>query len=415
MNLKTLLITLLIPFSIQAQHAPRCLQEPLTEPNHIEAQAALEVLTQNWIEQQSEANIRTVLTIPVVVHVVYHDSIENIPDQQIYDQIAVLNEDFRQRSIELDQIPGEFQAVAADVELEFCLVNIDSNENPTNGITRTYTNYTCIGNTLETLGDNNRPRLFYTDEGGQDVWDTDKYLNIYVANTCEAFLGRARLPGTAIAAEDAAVIDYDHFGSNCGPTARPFDLGKTTTHEIGHYFNLKHVFGVVNSCSATNGDSVTDTPNQESAYLGCPNYPQFSCNSSDMFMNYMDFVDDACMQLFTTGQKNRMLATLLDPAGPRRGLLEGNRCADPVPAPAKDQLVVAPNPPQDCLYFELESAYSGKVNVRLFDALGHLFYEQENNAFALKRIETSHLVSGVYFLVVTYEDEVLSEKVFLNN
>ncbi len=409
MNLK-ILILFLFPLSIAAQQITRCDHPPVTNPYYIQQQAELELLTQNWIKQnKKQAAARDVLTIPVVVHIVYSNEEENISDQQVYNQIAVLNEDYRLLNADTDRIPTEFSGLAADVGIEFCLVNVDPFGESTTGITRTFTNYSCIGNTVDSLAEDGKPRLFYSANGGKDIWDSNKYLNIYVANTCDRFLGRAKLPNTVSPLEDAPVIDYEHFGDNCSIDARPFHLGRTTTHELGHYFNLNHIFGDATGCEQD--DLVDDTPLQDTAYFGCPTYPKISCTSSDLFMNFMDFVDDQCMKLFTTGQKNRMLATLLDENGPRRGLLENNLCATPPPPPAKDAITVAPNPVDECIHFELESSYSGKVSVRLFDALGKLVYEREENSFALKRINTNHLMDGVYFLVLEYGDERISRKV----
>ena len=409
MKLK-ILILFLFPLSILAQQTTRCSHPPVTDPDYIQQQAELELLTQNWIKKnKKQAAAREVLTIPVVVHIVYSNEEENIPDQQVYDQMAVLNEDYRFLNANTDLIPTEFKDLAADVGIEFCLVNQDPFGESTSGITRTFTNYACIGNTVDSLGDDGKPRLFFSDKGGKDIWDSNKYLNIYVANTCGRFLGRAKLPNTVSPLEDAPVIDYKYFGDNCTIDSRPFHLGRTTTHEVGHFFNLNHTFGDATGCEQD--DLVADTPLQDAAYFGCPTYPKISCNSSDLFMNFMDFVDDRCMKLFTTGQKNRMLATLLDENGPRRGLLENNLCAAPPTPPAEAILNVAPNPVSDCIHFELESSFSGKVSVRLFDALGKLVYEREENAFALKQINTGHLMDGIYFLILEYGDERISKKV----
>ncbi len=113
------------------------------------------------------------------------------------------------------------------------------------------------------------------------------------------------------------VILYAAFGTQ-GTATAPFNKGRTATHEVGHYLNLRHIWGDRNDC--TGNDLVTDTPPAQAANFGKPKFPHITCNNGpdgDMFMNYMDYVDDAAMVMFTTGQVARMNATL---AGPRKKL-----------------------------------------------------------------------------------------------
>ncbi len=394
---------------MQAQQKARCEVQYLDDPIHLARQAEIETHTQNWIRNnERQTSVREVITIPVVVHVVYFDETENISDQQIYNQIQVLNEDFRFLNEDRDRIPSAFQGDAADVGFEFCLVNIDPEGNPTNGITRTQTMYECVGNTVDELAPDGTPRLFYSNKGGRDIWDSEQYLNLYVANTCGRFLGRAKLPGTVSPNEDAVTIDYDHFGDNCSPSSFPFDLGRTATHEVGHFFNLRHIFGDATGCSMD--DLVEDTPLQDTAYFGCPTHPQLSCSSFDQFMNFMGFVDDRCMQMFTNGQRDRMMATLAS-GGPRNGLAMSSLCNTPS-VPTEDVLTVFPNPVNDCLHLNFETSSSEKVAIRLFNPLGQIVYENKNqNPLALKSINTTNLAGGVYWLVIEYGDERISKKV----
>ncbi len=394
-----------------AQQTARCVIQQVDKPEDLIRQAEIELHTQNWIRNiGAQATVREVITIPVVVHVIYFDETENISDLQIFSQLQVLNEDFRFLNEATDRIPQTFQDLAADVELEFCLVNVDPDGQATNGITRTQTTYECIGNTLKEPGltPDGTPRLYYTDLGGRDIWDSQSYLNLYVANTCDGFIGRAKLPGTVSPNEDAPIIDNDHFGSNCTPTSFPFDLGRTATHEVGHFFNLIHIFGDADECDID--DLVSDTPLQKEPYTQCPSHPQVSCNSLDMFMNFMDYVDDRCMLMFTTGQKNRMLATLA-PGGPRAGLATSSLCGVPA-VPTEDALRVFPNPVGNCLHLDFETIATGTIDIRLYNAFGQLVYERINsNTFALKSIDTTNLTDGVYWLVVEYGDDRISRKV----
>jgi hypothetical protein len=256
----------------------------------------------------------SVVTIPVVVHVVFNNPQENIPDEQIYNQIAVLNEDFRRLNVDAANAPAPFKPLAADIQIQFCLASVDPVGNPTSGITRTATSHGLFPWPTANMK--------YTALGGIDAWDTDRYLNIWVCNT--DVLGYAPYPGTAPAAEDGVVVDFAAMGKG-GAASPPYHLGRTATHEVGHWLNLIHIWG-----DATCGDDqVGDTPTAEDANFGCPTFPRItSCGNApdgEMFMNYMDYVDDSCMFMFSAGQKSRMMATFA-PGGGRDGLLSSNGC-----------------------------------------------------------------------------------------
>ncbi|NLU40545.1 MAG: hypothetical protein GXX78_16830 [Bacteroidales bacterium] len=128
---------------------------------------------------------------------------------------------------------------------------------------------------------------------------------MWVCNLSGGLLGYAQFPGGE-SSTDGVVITFDSFGRT-GTLNPPFDEGRTATHEIGHWLNLNHIWGDDGtSCFGT--DNVGDTPNQAGPNYGCPSHPHLSCSSNDMFMNYMDYTDDGCMNIFTQGQKTRMHA-----------------------------------------------------------------------------------------------------------
>ena len=239
--------------------------------------------------------------IPVVVHVVHKTSAQNISDAQVQSQIDVLNEDFRQKNGDLSTAPAPFGAVAADARIEFKLATVDPAGNPTNGITRTATATTSFS-------DDDGVKSSAT--GGADPWPSDKYLNIWVCPLGGGLLGYAQFPGGP-AATDGVVILHSAFG-NTGTAAAPFNLGRSATHEIGHWLNLRHIWGDDgNGCAGS--DFVADTPNQGGPNFGVPTFPKVSCGNApngDMFVDFMDYVDDAAMVMFTAGQVTRMQATL---------------------------------------------------------------------------------------------------------
>lgn len=260
----------------------------------------IEKSMQEWMKNnQHLMNAKDLLvTIPVVVHVVYQNSTQNIPDAQILSQIDVLNQDFRRLNADTTNTPSVFSSVAGDLEIEFCMATTDPDGNPTDGIIRTQT-------TVSSFSTNNAVK--FTSQGGHDAWPSFDYLNMWVCNMGGGILGYAQFPGGSTAT-DGVVICYKNFGYN-SPGGYPYNLGRTATHEVGHWLNLYHIWG--DDGGACNGsDLVADTPNQGSEYYSCPSFPQTSCGSQDMFMNYMDYTDDDCMNIFTNGQKTRTHAAI---------------------------------------------------------------------------------------------------------
>ena len=242
-----------------------------------------------------------VTRIPVVVHVVHRTAAENISEAQIQSQIDVLNRDFRMTNSDTNKIPQPFKPLAGDARIEFVLADKDPSGNPTNGITRRSTTVTGF------TGDD---RVKRASTGGTDAWPADKYLNLWVCPLAGTLLGYAQFPG-GDAATDGVVIRHSAFGTQ-GTAAAPFNLGRTATHEVGHWLNLRHIWG--DDGNGCNGDDfVADTPNQGSENIGKPVFPHISCNNGpngDMFMNYMDYSDDDSMFMFTAGQIERMQACL---------------------------------------------------------------------------------------------------------
>ena len=267
-----------------------------------------------WRVQQSEkdilewtlayrgAGLRTgLIRIPVVVHVVWNSSAQNISDAAINSQIAVLNDDFRRLNADAASTPAAFAGVAADARIEFQLATRAPDCTATTGITRTETGVT--GWTRNQTG------MLTTAGGGIDPWDQSKYLNIWVVNYTDGLLGIGTFPSMPAAVQGVR-CHFEAFGTIGLPA--PYNLGRTMTHEVGHYFNLRHIWGDDGS-ACTGSDLVDDTPNQADETYSPPAFPAISCSNGpngDMFMNYMDYTDDVGMNMFTVGQSVRMDATL---------------------------------------------------------------------------------------------------------
>ncbi|MCI0535001.1 MAG: zinc metalloprotease, partial [Verrucomicrobiales bacterium] len=246
-------------------------------------------------------------TLPVVVQVVYRTKAENISDAQIRSQIDALNRDFGATNPDKSNTPGVWQGLIIDSLVRFALATKDPQGKPTSGIVRTKT----------------KNRSFFTNDGvkskatgGANPWPTNKYLNLWVCTLGGGLLGYAQFPGGP-AATDGVVILNTAFGTT-GTAAVPFNLGRTAVHEVGHWLNLNHIWGDTNNCSGT--DNVSDTPKAKLPNYGTPKFPHITCSNGpngDMFVNYMDYVDDKAMVMFTSGQVARMHATL---NGPRNGV-----------------------------------------------------------------------------------------------
>jgi PKD repeat protein len=251
------------------------------DPDAFDMRKALkETQLQNWITNNYDASAKkAIITIPVVVQI--WKTTGQVPDSRVTEQIDRLNADFSRTNTDAGNTPAQFSAV--DCEIQFCLANKDENGNVSTGIVR------------------KTPGGSPAQNGGPDLWDTDKYLNLFVYDIGGGTLGFTYLASQA--PNNAVHIGTSYFG-NTGGT---YGMGRTASHEVGHWLNLEHIWGDAN-CG---NDFVADTPTQQSDNFGCPNHPSTSCsNSGDMFMNYMDYVNDNCMNAFTLGQKTRMIAAI---------------------------------------------------------------------------------------------------------
>ena len=269
-----------------------------TDPAYAAARADVETFT-FAARRRPLAAREAVVTIPVVVHVVWNTPAQNIPDEQVASQIEALTADYRARNPDRSSVPPAWSGLVGDARVEFTLA----------GITRTETAVTS----------------FDTDDlvksaatGGADPWPAERYLNLWACPLGGGLLGYAQFPGGPGATDGVVIVDTA-FGT-VGTATAPFDRGRTATHEVGHWLNLRHIWGDDgDGCSGT--DFVDDTPNQAGPNYGAPTFPHVTCSNGpdgDMFMNYMDYTDDAAMMMFTTGQVARMDACL---AGPRATFL----------------------------------------------------------------------------------------------
>jgi hypothetical protein len=255
-----------------------------------DAQMRLESAIQRRCQEARDLRATAIYSINTVVHVVYRTDDQNITRAQITRQMQSLTRDFRARNTDKAQTPTPWRGLVTDARIEFKLQEV----------TRTKTSVSAFSH------DNGVKR---PSSGGIAPIDPARTLNVWVCPLGGGLLGYAQFPGGP-AATDGVVINYRAFGSS-GTAEAPFNLGRTLTHEVGHYLNLRHIWGDTPDCSGS--DAVADTPNCAGPNYGSPTFPVVTCNNGpngDMFMNYMDYVDDAAMFMFTTQQVLRMRTAL---------------------------------------------------------------------------------------------------------
>lgn len=282
-------------------------KEELIHPEYKAQRSLLQKNADQRMKLNKQLNINgDSIFIPVVVHVLWNKPKENISDEQILSQIKVLNEDFNSANADTVKTPAYYKALRGKTNFYFRLAKQTPDGLPTSGINRVYT-YVDSGFGLD-------GRINFTKFGGQDPWDPRYYVNIYVCVLYESSntFAVTYFPGGSLR-RDGIICDYRFFGT-VGITTPPYDKGRTVTHEMGHYFNLDHTWGPTDLTSlpdCTDDDHVEDTAPQSVANYGCPKFPQISCisNLSDAYMSYMDYTNDACMNLFTKGQAERMVAS----------------------------------------------------------------------------------------------------------
>ncbi len=278
------------------------LQQQLQEdPTLANRMAEIEKFTESAIKNRSFSRLLTdgTIEIPVVFNVLYKTAAQNVSLAQLQSQINVLNADFAATNTDYN-LTSTFNSVkSGNIGIRFVLSAV-------NRKSTTKSSWTT---------DNSVKR---TTSGGLNPTNPTTTMNVWVCNLSGGVLGYAQFPGGA-SATDGIVLD-DNATGNTGTAAAPFNKGRTATHEVGHYLNLRHIWG-----DATCGnDQVSDTPLHNAANTGCPAAGHRStCTGTpvEMTMNYMDYSNDACMYMFSIGQKARMQA-LFVAGGARNSLAQ---------------------------------------------------------------------------------------------
>lgn len=410
--------------SIPVSHPNRCgTTEHLTwlKQQDPEAQARMDKIEaemQAWMKYPSpNALASSVIYIPVVVHVIYSNATENIPDSAIQQQIDQLNKDYSKTNTDTSKIPAVWKNVAADCGIQFCLASKDPSGDPTNGIRHISTSVTQW-----TTND----AVKHTAQGGDDAWLSSSYLNVWVCNLAGGLLGYTQPPGTGSQITDGVVILYSTLpgGPFCCNTDN-YNMGRTATHEIGHWLNIRHTFdggcaGTTSSTCSSQGDMVCDTPPAFNPNYGCPGIkntcsennpfpPPFNNDQNDMTMNYMDYTDDNCMYMFTNGQSQRMQACL---SVIRPTILTS--AAITCSATSNDNtILIYPNPSTGEVKISSQMFSLDSMDLKVYNAIGQRMFS-EKILFPSSKINLSNSPNGMYFFEIKTPQGTITKKVIIH-
>lgn len=361
-----------------------------------------------------------VYRIPVVFHVIYNNDEQNVPDEKILDQLAILNQDYNRLNPDTVNTRSEFLPVAAPAGIEFYLAQWDPQGNPTSGITRTQTD---VASFINLQFDLNRMKSEAT--GGVSAWDVSHYMNIWVCNLSIPILnvpfvlgfatppdGAPNWPAGSAAEQpdyDGVVLHYEVVGSNPDATGTfaTINKGRTATHEVGHYLGLRHIWGDgqgADGCSVDDG--LEDTPNCASAQQQTCDYTANSCDEGsgdlpDQIENYMDYSDENCMNMFTRDQVNAMRYVI---ENFRQDLL----LSTPESTSNQSKLLVWPNPVEDLLYVEA-GALKPNSQFQVIDLNGRVVLSGYGSSSGLS---VSMLNPGLYALRIQNSGQSHSVRFF---
>ena len=353
-----------------------------------------------------------VIRIPVVVHVIHNNTAgiigglnnTNISDDRIYSQIQVLNEDFRRKQ---GTAGYNDNPVGADMEIEFFLANIDPDGRPSTGINRVYSS--------------RRSFSVYTDLSllsSLSYWDSNKYLNIWVANLSGGILGYSSMPAINFPGldtddddefTDGVFISYEVMGKN--PDEDIYSEGRTTTHEIGHWLGLLHTWGDTR-CGT---DYCEDTPTIEFPNLTDSCGTVFSncrgISTRNMIENFLDYSPDKCMNIFTSDQKNRTRA-ILELSPRRMKLIQNAVLFEPISEPVLVKVLGNPVEGNQLDFFVFVN-HPKNFEISLVDNLGRLIYykKYENSMSRAIQIPKNQLGKGLMNLRVKTDEEVVYNRI----
>ncbi len=363
-----------------------------TSSANSERRYAFETTVKQAMQQGDWIFPRSPVTIPVVVHILWNKPEENVEDARIWSQIERLNLDFNAKNLDLEQVPDEFKPLIGNSGIQFCLAAQDPDGRPTNGIIRVPTEVHGIAAKLD--------RVYYSALGGSDAWDTERYLNIWVGdNTTDpgtaTVTGYSTFPWNETQANSGIVISLAAFGKNASES---WSMGRVGVHEVGHYLGLRHIWGDDSPPSCDDDDGISDTPSQLFYHYGCPDTPQQSCGNSNMYMNYMDYVDDQCMLMFSNEQCQWMNTVL---ALYRPGLLNSTvQCVQKSEKTLDTPFSIFPNPASRQIHLNFPDTVAEPGEVIIYNALGRIVFRKFFILRSGMEVDLPELASGLYFVKI---------------
>lgn len=335
---------------------------------------------------------RDVVYLPLVFHVFNKiNSKYIITEKDIYLQLDALNKAFSAKNYDIKNVPDVFQDLISDSGFKFCIGFREVEDGIEKGIEFIETSEDNLGDEL-LESDNRRRRIKYKSKGGADAWDSDKYINIWVGEMSYA-LGHSTFPHEDTVDEfknEAGII------INLNTLPGNYSRGRILVHEMGHYFNLKHIWGSMDE-NCILDDDVDDTPLQYGPYYGCPIGIQKTCNTLDMYMNYMDYTNDDCSLFFTKGQTERMISALYNY---RNRLLDSKDYCftdETVTNPLNQIKIIIKND----VYIFREESFGDRIGISIYNINGQkLFVGEIEAGQSANRINIVDFDYGMYFVTL---------------
>lgn len=395
------------------------------DPNRKAMRDSAVRMMNRWIANQSlnrTARVETQYTIPIVFHVVWNTSQEQISIQQIKTQVKVLNQDYNRQNADRVNTPAAFASSAANCHITFCLATVDPGWHSTTGVVYTHTSVASFGQ-----DDHVKMPVF----GGDTIWDPHRYLNIWICNLSGGLLGYSEFPTPSLDNTFGSVINYQAVGDSGYLPYSQYNLGRTVTHEIGHLLDLIHPWADDGGACPGADDGCADTPPEGNANhdaycsgngptFGKPPFPYVdNCSTVSpgiMVENFMEYTDDAEMNLFTNNQYSRMLGTI---AGPLAQLVASNACSTLGinEITFGNEINIYPNPSSSG-FFNVQIGLTNikHVNVEVYNIMGQMLdsWSSDNVANTTYDLNLSHQPNGLYFAKIYNNEFSVVKKIMIN-
>jgi hypothetical protein len=438
---------------VKAQQADKCATQLIREQyltQHPEYKAAAEhqrlhlQLQDEAYQQLQQYNVKEKTTANVVIPVIFHvvvtqsqlDYLGGVAGvrKRMQTQLDALNKDFGGLNADSTTIPSPFKPLFNKASITFA----PAHRSPSNTSTEGFEIKITTMNSFSAMQQNGN-QVKYTNFGGVDAWDPEKYLNIWVANITEGSILGFAIPPSFIQfgyqkVETGVVLRYSIFGRKTtateGFSPASNNMGRTCVHEVGHFFELEHVFGHSSGCPGPGptgdvDDGISDTPPQADKNFSiggnCPAFPKTDvCSPTGngvMWMNYMDYVDDKCMVMFTKGQGTRMM-NQLNPGGPSHSLTQHLEVLDwptDVASIEKESgLNIYPNPSNGAFRVAFADA-KGLKEITVLNIMSQKVYSinTSNPGITKYDIDLTGLSKGVYLVQCSFATGTVTKKIVL--